>query len=567
MTSRDQLGGVIHVYRKYDPKNFPSPNQPPPDLVSGVMEHLLLTGDLRELTDEELARAIRLDPGQIAGLGPSIESLRRMLEEMKRKILEKYETEHVQKLAEQQYQDRGRRVKPPRRLRPLFRQAFEEEQLRDLERLWYRASDDQSRFATDLMRLISALADKYQIEELASKYNFSGRERMTIPEALEIKEQLETIDRLLKQLEEAAKTAQIGVIDLDELSQFVEAGDLEQLESLRRQIEDYVRALAESQGLERTSRGNYQLTPRAYRLFQGKLLEKIFDSLQAARSGRHQGPILGEGAVEMQATKSYEFGDSVANMDVTGSLVNAMLRGGPGLPIRLTPDDIQIHRTRNNPKCATVVLMDMSGSMRYGGQYVNVKRMALALDGLIRREYPGDYLQFVEMYTFAKPRHPSEIASLMPKPVTIFDPWVKLSVDMSKPHISELQIPPHFTNIQHGLQLARRFLAAQDTPNRQIILITDGLPTAHFDGSRLFMLYPPQRPTEKATMREAALCQRESITINIFLLSTWSQSAEDIHFAYRMAEATRGRVFFAGGRDLDRYVVWDYLNRRRQIIS
>jgi uncharacterized protein with von Willebrand factor type A (vWA) domain len=81
------------------------------------------------------------------------------------------------------------------------------------------------------------------------------------------------------------------------------------------------------------------------------------------------------------------------------------------------------------------------------------------------------------------------------------------------------------------------------------------------------MLYPPQRPTEKATMREAALCQRESITINIFLLSTWSQSAEDIHFAYRMAEATRGRVFFAGGRDLDRYVVWDYLNRRRQIIS
>jgi uncharacterized protein with von Willebrand factor type A (vWA) domain len=151
--------------------------------------------------------------------------------------------------------------------------------------------------------------------------------------------------------------------------------------------------------------------------------------------------------------------------------------------------------------------------------------------------------------------------------VTIFDPWVKLSVDMSKPHISELQIPPHFTNIQHGLQLARRFLAAQDTPNRQIILITDGLPTAHFEGSRLFMLYPPQRPTEKATMREAALCQRESITINIFLLSTWSQSTEDIHFAYRMAEATRGRVFFAGGRDLDRYVVWDYLNRRRQIIS
>ena len=86
-------------------------------------------------------------------------------------------------------------------------------------------------------------------------------------------------------------------------------------------------------------------------------------------------------------------------MDMPGSLINAMIRGGPGLPMRLKPEDIEIHRTRNTPKCATVVLMDMSGSMRYGGLYVHVKRMALALDGLIRREYPGDYLQFVEMYT------------------------------------------------------------------------------------------------------------------------------------------------------------------------
>ena len=91
---------------------------------------------------------------------------------------------------------------------------------------------------------------------------------------------------------------------------------------------------------------------------------------------------------------------------------------GPGLPIRLKPEDIEIHRTRNSPKCATVVLGDMSGSMRYDGQYIHVKRMALALDGLIRREYPGDYLQFIEMYTFAKPRPVGEIATLMPKPVT-----------------------------------------------------------------------------------------------------------------------------------------------------
>jgi uncharacterized protein with von Willebrand factor type A (vWA) domain len=155
----------------------------------------------------------------------------------------------------------------------------------------------------------------------------------------------------------------------------------------------------------------------------------------------------------------------------------------------------------------------------------------------------------------------------LPKPVLISDPVVRLRADMSDPQVSEYHIPPHFTNIQHGLQLARRMLAVQDTPNRQVILITDGLPTAHFEGQDLYLLYPPDRRTEEATMREGRLCRREGITINTFLLPTWSQSSEDIRFAHRLSEATAGRVFFIAGSDLDRYVVWDYLNRRREIVS
>jgi uncharacterized protein with von Willebrand factor type A (vWA) domain len=211
--------------------------------------------------------------------------------------------------------------------------------------------------------------------------------------------------------------------------------------------------------------------------------------------------------------------------------------------------------------------MDMSGSMRYDAQYINVKRMALALNGLILSEYPGDYLRFVEMYTFAKPRQGGEIIDLLPKPVTLYEPIVRFRVDMSRDDISEFQIPPHFTNIQRSLQMARQFLAAQDTPNRQIILITDGLPTAHFDGSWLYLLYPPDALTEDATMREGRLCQRDGITINIFLVPSWSQSEEDIRFAYRLAESTKGRVFFTAGRDLDRYVVWDYIKRKREILA
>jgi uncharacterized protein with von Willebrand factor type A (vWA) domain len=93
------------------------------------------------------------------------------------------------------------------------------------------------------------------------------------------------------------------------------------------------------------------------------------------------------------------------------------------------------------------------------------------------------------------------------------------------------------------------------------------LPTAHFEGEYLYLLYPPHRRTEEATLREGRLCQREGIQINIFLLPSWSQSSEDVQFAHRLAESTSGKVFFTAGRDLDRYVVWDYLNRRREIVS
>ena len=566
MSDAQHLGGIIHTYQKYDPQNFPPPTQPPPDLVSGAFEHMLQFGNLRELTEEELARAVQLDPSQIAGLGPSLDLIRQILEERKRKILETYETDTVVKLARKEYRTAGERLTPNKELKDLYQRTFEEEQLREFERLWYRAGGEKSGFARQLLGVMQRLADKYQVDELAAKYAFTGRERLTIPQAIELKEELEKIDELLKQIDEAAKTAQIGVIDLEALSEYTESGDIERLNALQKQIQDLVKQMAEEQGLEQVKRG-YRLTPKAYRIFQAKLLERIFSELQAARSGRHQGPILGEGAVELPVTKPYEFGDSVAQMDIPASFVNAMLRQGATLPVRLKAEDIEIHRTRNSPKCATAVLMDMSGSMRQNGLYINVKRMALALDGLIRREYPGDFLRFIEVASFAKPCQSGEIVTLLPKPVTIYDPVVRLRYDMSKPEARESAVPPHFTNLQHGLQLARRFLTAQDTPNRQIILITDGLPTAHFEQELLYLLYPPHPRTEEATMREGHLCQRESITINIFLLPSWAQTAEDVRFAYRLAESTLGRVFFTAGRDLDRFVVWDYVQHRRMIIG
>ncbi len=568
MANKKTLGGVIHTYQRYNPAEFPSPTQPPPDLVSTAFEHALMYGSYKELTEEELARAVRLDPSQIAGLGPSIDFLKALLEERKRKILEKYESQSVQKTADKSYQKSVARSRPPNELKRDFGQATAQRQIYMLERLYYRLGDDTHPFASQIVQVMERLADKYQIEELVAKYTFTGQESMTVPQAIEIKKELEKIDQLLKQLEEAAKTAQIGIIDMEALSEFAEPSDLQGLEELQRQVENTLREMAERQGLERDGKsGGYRLTPQAYKIFQGKLLERIFSKLQPGRTGRHTGRIVGDGSVELPQTKPYEFGDSLANMDTTQTVINALLRDPTASQVRLRSGDIEVHRTRNSPKCATVVIMDMSGSMRYDGQYMHVKRMGLALQGLISSEFPGDFLRFIEMYTFAKLRSPGEIVDLMPKRVTIFDPWVRLQADLSRDDISEHQIPPHFTNIQHALRLARQNLATVDTPNKQIILITDGLPTAHFEESKLFLLYPPDPRTEAVTMREGALCHRDGIIINMFLVPSFSQTEEDIRFAHRLAEQTKGRVFFTAGKDLDRYVVWDYIDRKREILG
>lgn len=564
--SHPHRGGVIHTYQQYDPAKFPSPTEAPPDLVSPAFEHMLQFGSMRQLTEEELANAIKLDPGQFAGLGPSLEQMQKMLEERRQQILKKYETDSVQKKAARQFADASQRLRPPKKMKASLQKAIREEQIYDLERLWYQAERKDRGLASQILQLMETLGEKYQIDYLASNWDFTGRESMTIPQALEILEELKTIEDLLKQLEDAKENAQLAVIDLEQLSEFTDPEAVENLAKYQEQIQQYIKDLMEGQGLF-NEQGQVQLSPKAYGLFQGKLLERIFSNLEASRSGRHQGPVEGEGVVETQRTRPYEFGDSVAQMDIPQTMINAMLRQRSDRPLRLQQDDIEIHRTRNNPKCATTVLMDMSGSMRYDGQYINVKRMALALNGLITSEYPGDFLRFIEIATFANVTERAELISLMPKMPTITDPVVRLKADMSREDASTVHVPPHFTNIQHGLQMSRQFLSLQDTPNRQVILITDGLPTAHFEGHDLYMLYPPDPRTENATMREGRLCQKEGITINIFLLPSWSQTHEDVQFAHRLAEGTGGRVFFTAGSDLDRYVVWDYVNHRREIIG
>ena len=557
------LGGIVHTYLGYDPEEYPSPTQPPSGAAAdAMMEHMLAYGSRRRFTDRELAEAIRLDPSQIKGLGPSLDALKAMLEERKRRILERFSTDGVQRVAAEAYASAAQRVEIPPAVAERLPLALADGQLAQLERM-YRRIPDGTEASRSLMRAIARLRERFAVEQLASDYAFTGREELDVAAALAIKEELARIDRLLKQIEEALRNAKPAIIDMEALSEFASEEQMGDLDRLQRQVNELLKRMAEEAGLERSPEG-YRASPKALRTYQRHLLSSIFADLADARRGRHEGVQSREGSVELPSVRPFEFGDSPAGLDVPQSILNAVARTGQARPGQ---DDLVVHRTRRTPRCATALILDMSGSMRYGGQYIACKRMALALDGLIRSEYPGDFLQAIEMYTLAKLRPSGEIIEMMPKPVSINDPVVRLRADMSDPQVTEFDLPLHFTNIQRALSLSRQVLAAQDTPNRQVFLLTDGLPTAHFEGSDLLMLYPPDPRTERETMREAMRCKAEGIVINVFLLPSWSQTEEDVQFAHRMAEATGGRVLFVGGEDLDRFVVWDYVRMRRTVIG
>jgi len=332
--------GLYYTYQKYDPLRFPSPAAPAADLVTPMMEWMMMYGsDTEELSDEQLRRAVRIDPAQMGGLGPSLQSIRRFLLERKAKILATYEVESALGQAGADYNQLARHIKPPKPMEHDYRKAALGGQRYSLERLWYRLNDQNTQFGRQLMRLIGRLETLTEVQILQSKYAFTGRQALNVEEAVEVKAELEKIDDLLKQLEEAEQTGQIGLIDLDELRDFIQEGDPAALNQIRDFLDQVLEQASEREGLERRD-GKWRLSPKAMRLYQSRLLAKIFSELQASRTGRHDTPVSGEGAVEMAVTQPYQFGDSLAAMDWTQTLTNALVRQAGIRPLRLYGDDM-----------------------------------------------------------------------------------------------------------------------------------------------------------------------------------------------------------------------------------
>jgi uncharacterized protein with von Willebrand factor type A (vWA) domain len=395
--------------------------------------------------------------------------------------------------------------------------------------------DDRLRW--DLARLASNM-DQLMPDGLGESYDFSGDEPLGLEPALDRIGQLQALDALEDELAEIGSPGDLGSLDRGDVERLLgpdAARDLEALDALARRLEDagYL-----------TQRGDrLELTPRGSRRIGQKVLDDLFAKLSRDAFGGHRIDRSGRGGEREETTKPYEFGDPF-HLDIRGTIENALrrpenapferlARGEPG--VHLSPADFEVFRTEQLTKTSTVLLVDMSRSMLLRGCFLAAKKVAVALDTLIRTQFPHDDLTVIGFAYYARELRPEALAELT---------W----------HGYE-----YGTNLQHGLMLARRILARQRGGTRQIVVITDGEPTAHFENGQVEFSYPPTRRTIQETLREVQRCTRDGITINTFMLERSRALAEFVALVTRL---NRGRAFYATPEHLGEYVLVDFVAGR-----
>jgi Ca-activated chloride channel family protein len=335
---------------------------------------------------------------------------------------------------------------------------------------------------------------------------------------------------------------------------------LDSLEAWEEENPEILDLLLKQGYVEKDKAGKYRVTPKGLRRVENKALEELFDVRRKDTLGRHETDFRGAGTVKHEETKAYEYGDPVANLNLQETLRNALQRQGSGTPIRVTEDDFAIYESEYQTSCATVVLLDMSGSMSRFGKFAAAKKVALAMQALVRGKYQGDFLQVVGFYTFASPLNERELLLSAPKPVSLFDSRVRLRVNLDRP---PRVVPQHFTNIHAGLQFARRILRRQGAQNKQIITITDGEPTAHMEGRDVLLIYPPSEQTANHTLAEVRKCAQEGIHLSSFALIEDYFYLDLVNFVERMAKASGGIAAYCNAHDLGNLVIDRFVGGRK----
>jgi uncharacterized protein with von Willebrand factor type A (vWA) domain len=369
---------------------------------------------------------------------------------------------------------------------------------------------------------------------MPQRYPFRGDDSLTFEQAMRLMEQLQEMDELERDLKSVRDYQDLESIDPERVRELLgeeEAAGLEDLQSLAQTLEEA--------GLVERRDGKLQLTPRAIRKIGDKALRDIFSNLKRNGFGNHQlREQRGLGGERLDETKAYEFGDPM-QIDIGRTVMNSVMRTGRGTPLQLRPEDFEVYRNELVTQSATVLLLDMSRSMLLRGCFLAAKKVAMALESLIKTQYPKDQLLVVGFSYIARELKADTLTSLS---------WEEYE---------------YGTNLQHGLQLAREWLGKSRSVNKEIIVITDGEPTAHFEGPRVSFAYPPTFRTIQETLKEVRRCTKERITINTFMLETGEYL---MSFVDQMTKINRGRAFYATPDKLGEYVLVDYVTNKSKRI-
>ncbi len=368
------------------------------------------------------------------------------------------------------------------------------------------------------------------------RYRFSGDDPMGMGEATDAASRLRDLDELEAYLRSANSPATLSEVDLDKVARTLgedAARSVDRLAKLAQQLKEA--------GLIDQREGRFELTPKGIRRMGQQALSDLFDQLGKDRVGNHRTTWTGTGHDREETTKPYEFGDPF-NLDLSRTVHNAVRRAGSGLPVKLTPEDFEVIETEALTRSATVLLLDLSMSMPMRGNFVPAKKMALALQTLIASRFPRDYLGLVVFSELAREIEAEDLPTVS---------WDYV----------------YGTNLQHALILARKMLAHQQG-TKQIILVTDGEPTAHLipDASGLghepFFMYPPLPETLEVTLAEVMRCTKAGITINTFLLDP-DRGLQG--FIEQVARINKGRTFATSPDELGDYVLVDFLRHKTTV--
>jgi uncharacterized protein with von Willebrand factor type A (vWA) domain len=392
-------------------------------------------------------------------------------------------------------------------------------------------------------QLLEDMDLRWQVDQLAQnlrgafpgagwerRFDFSGSDPLGFSEANDVLRDLGDLDQLEQLLRSTSNPGALAEVDLDRARTLLgddAALSLERMSQVAKMLEDA--------GLIEHREGRYELTPKGIRKIGQNALAELFTRLTKDAAGRHEVERLGAGHERAHSSKPYEFGDPF-NLDIQRTVRNGVRRAGPGTPVSLLPEDFEVEETETLTRSATVLMLDVSLSMPMRDNFLAAKKVAMALHSLISSQFPRDFLGMVTFSKVARELRPEHL------------PEVSWDFDYG-------------TNMQHGLLLSRKMLARQ-SGTKQVIMITDGEPTAHFEPGmdEPFFSYPPVRETVDATLREVNRCTRDGIRINTFMLDA---SGYLKAFVEKLTQLNRGRAFFTTPETLGDYVLVDFIEQRR----